>query len=509
LDRYRRRFWNKGVVPVLSEENSGQSLREATDASEAVHQTGTDSHTESEYASSDESSYEALQNIPSPNSKFFQDTLPQKDPDDISRMEGVRNFETLDPKLDPALFELSKKTEEPANPWPQQSKLNRGSHSPAAVLEARSGIQSNKSNNMSKVRSLSCSSSPQKAGLKAESPQILDLEASGRISRTSNIDAGADKCANEDIKNHSGDNNPQTVQTCDVEMVVKGVNTSPAPSSPKINSDTSNQRVTQFPSSIPNSTAETDAQLSSALQSPRPSVVQNSGVRIAEQFSHNSVDAAYSFSDNEDVVEIKPVKRQASLHFQSPKARTYKASVKSQKLGTPMKDSTIQKTTAERQPWRRSLPKSNQSPISISSSSSVDDLPELEEENFYLERTTPAPPISESNRKLSGILGRDDFEELRKTPIAPRIQPLQEKTKTLLPEEVGKGPLNDIRQSPARNITPKRRTLTSTTKASILRRSMGSSPSGPLIETPGGSLKKCGEKGFRCGKEFCFKCMAD
>jgi hypothetical protein len=35
-----------------------------------------------------------------------------------------------------------------------------------------------------------------------------------------------------------------------------------------------------------------------------------------------------------------------------------------------------------------------------------------------------------------------------------------------------------------------------------------SSPAGSLTETPGGTLRRCGEDGFRCGREFCFSCVS-
>ncbi len=37
-------------------------------------------------------------------------------------------------------------------------------------------------------------------------------------------------------------------------------------------------------------------------------------------------------------------------------------------------------------------------------------------------------------------------------------------------------------------------------------RQVAPSPSGPLVQTPGGTLRRCGQDGFRCEREFCFKC---
>ncbi|KXH45574.1 hypothetical protein CNYM01_07748 [Colletotrichum nymphaeae SA-01] len=33
------------------------------------------------------------------------------------------------------------------------------------------------------------------------------------------------------------------------------------------------------------------------------------------------------------------------------------------------------------------------------------------------------------------------------------------------------------------------------------------SPSGSLVQTPGGNMRRCGEDGFRCGRDFCFTCL--
>ncbi|GJC88373.1 hypothetical protein ColLi_11211 [Colletotrichum liriopes] len=33
------------------------------------------------------------------------------------------------------------------------------------------------------------------------------------------------------------------------------------------------------------------------------------------------------------------------------------------------------------------------------------------------------------------------------------------------------------------------------------------SPSGSLVRTPGGNMRRCGEDGFRCDRDFCFTCL--
>lgn len=40
-----------------------------------------------------------------------------------------------------------------------------------------------------------------------------------------------------------------------------------------------------------------------------------------------------------------------------------------------------------------------------------------------------------------------------------------------------------------------------------LRGSRVSSPSSALVRTPGGTMRRCGEDGFRCDRDFCFTCM--
>jgi hypothetical protein len=279
-------------------------------------------------------------------------------------------------------------------------------------------------------------------------------------------------------------------------------------SSPKIHFDNETNTVIQLPSSIPDSSVSADSLLDFDVESPKHQLAKNAGVQVVRNLSHSAVNAAYSFSDDEDVVDVQPMKPRGFFRFQTQKGRSYQTSDKSQKIESTVKDSAIiQQNTANRQISSKSFPKCNQSPISISSSSSVSDLSESGEEDFYLQPSTPAHLVSDSNMKLSGILGADDFEELCTTPQAPLSQTIQEKTKALRPEEGRKERLDEVQPSPARNSTPKRRTPLSMTRASVLRRSMEASPRGPLIETPEGSLKTCGEKGFRCGKDFCFKCM--
>lgn len=474
-------------------------MREGTDTSETVHQTVMISDSELEDSSSpDESSWEMFQKAALSDSKSFPNPSSQRDSGEISRAEPFGTMAVLDPALDPALFELPNKTEGSASPEPQRSKPGQISHPPATIFDSGIVVYSNTSNNIPEVTSPSSSSRLQEVGFKAESPPILG-EDGGRISGADSIDVGADQTEIGGIKINEGDNTSQKALADDFENVMKEESRSPAAQSlPKVASNDTNERDAQLPSSVPNSFADADAQLSSAIRSPLHTTVKNPGVKSVKHFPLSSFDAAYGFSDDEDAVDIVPVKPRASFRLQTSKTSTYRTSVIAQRVDTNVKDSAIHQTPTDRGTLRGSPRARNQSPISISSSSPVSAQPELVEDNFFLKPSAPAHPVSDSNMTLSGILGSENLEV-----------PSQEKFKAYQLEEGRKGPPDDVRPSPSRTSSPKRRTPKSITRASILRRNMEGRPSCPMVETPGGSLKRCGEKGFRCGKDFCFKCMAD
>lgn len=48
---------------------------------------------------------------------------------------------------------------------------------------------------------------------------------------------------------------------------------------------------------------------------------------------------------------------------------------------------------------------------------------------------------------------------------------------------------------------------TTTTKTTAERRSRLPSPTGSIVQTPGGTKRRCGEGDFRCERDFCFVCM--
>lgn len=430
-------------------------MRDGSHVSQVVHQIVVDSQTESEdYSSSDESSFETLQDALTTRSRAFPGNFSsQKDPREDSRMEAM-DFEVLDPALRPSLVIDGTKIEAPGKLWQQRSKL---SQSPTIDFKREVSVPCTTSNGMSTVEGPRSRSVPPKVGPKAEIQSFSSRGVDRPTHRAVDINEDNHMVATEGNQTACGTESRQIILSTDAEMVTKGANMS-------------------------------------------------QGGQTVQQIPHKAFDASYGFSDEED--EIEPVQPRRSFRFQAPVTVTNRHPGKTQLIDLTVEDSApAHNITMDRQASKISPRRGNQSPISISSSLSASNLSESEEVKFFLEPSTPIPPIADSHMTLSEILGPDDFEELRKSsPILLRKLP-QERTKFLGSGEGSQASLDEVRLSPARNPTPKRRTPISTTRASILRRSLEASPSGSMIETPGGSKKRCGENGFRCGKGFCFKCL--
>lgn len=430
-------------------------MKIGTDVSQAGHQTGIDFQSESEeYSSSDESFYETLQDRPMSRSRTFPgNVFPQEDLSESSRVEAI-DCDVLDPALRPPLVIDSIKTEEPSSLWQQRPRL---SQSPAVNFKRGASVPCTTLAGMFAVEGPRSSSVPQKAGFKAENPSFPSREVHWRTHGAVNINENDHKVATRGNNTAPGIESRQIMPSTDVDMVPKGT-------------------------------------------------IMSQGGQTLQQIQHKAFDASYDFSDEED--EIERVQPRRPFRFQAPDAVANRHPIKTQIIDLTIEDSSpTDNITLNREASESSRRKGNQSLISISSSSSTSGLSESEEVKFFLEPATPTPPVADSHMTLSGILGPDNFEELRKnSPIALK-QSLQEKTTFQVSEEGGQASLDDVRLSPARNPTPKRRTPVSITRTSILRRSMEASPSGSIIETPRGSKKRCGENGFRCGKGFCFKCL--
>jgi len=454
MDRYRRRFWRKTVTPSIGEEDLGGTLRNGTDVSNAVHQTTIDFQPEAEeYSSSDESSYETLQDASMSGCRTFpENAFPQEDLSQSSRAEAI-DYDVLDPALRPPLVIDSIKTEATGSPWQQRSKL---SQSPTVQFKRGASVPCTTLAGIPAVEGLRSSSVPQKFGFKAESTSCSSREVHSRTYGARDINEDDHKVATEDNNTASRVKTCQKILSTDKGVLTKGANIS-------------------------------------------------QGGQTLQQIPHKTFDVSYDFSDEED--EIEAVQPHHPFRSQAPDAVTYRHPGKKQVIDLTIEDFAIADNTSDEQASISSPHKGIQSPISISSSSSANNLSESEEIKFFLEPSTTLPSVTDSHMTLSGILGPDDFEELRESsPILSKKSP-QEKTKFPGSGEGIQASLDEVRLTPARNPTPKGRTPISTTRASILRRSFEASPSGSMIETPGGSKKRCGENGFRCGKGFCFKCL--
>jgi hypothetical protein len=108
---------------------------------------------------------------------------------------------------------------------------------------------------------------------------------------------------------------------------------------------------------------------------------------------------------------------------------------------------------------------------------------------------------------LSSILEPDDVEVFLESTEAldkPLSQPM---IRTPEPEEHVVALLHDSKTTPARRPIQRRSPSGSATSRSNIKRRWNASPSGSVTDTPGGSLRRCGEKGYRCQKDFCFHCL--
>jgi hypothetical protein len=118
-----------------------------------------------------------------------------------------------------------------------------------------------------------------------------------------------------------------------------------------------------------------------------------------------------------------------------------------------------------------------------------------------------------SASKLSIIsLVSDDEDELSLTP--DQISPLkvQAPRKRATPLTVPRSKPSTPGSSVKRLAIDKARIVRLSTKRSRTgwRRSSGvsvGSPAADLVRTPGGTMRKCGEDGFKCERDFCFVCL--
>lgn len=447
MDRYRRRFWQKGVIPSIGKENPREALGTGAEESQVVHQIVCDSQSElEEYSSSGESSNEMVQDAPLTRSGNVPENIfSQRVAGQHPKVDAI-DLEVLDPALRPTLEKDCTKREAPDSLWQQELKL---SQSPVFDFKRGASVPCIASDYMSAVGVHRSSSVPQKLDFKAQSVSLSSQEVQWRNHKATDIDTDVQKAPTEDNKNIPSVKSRQVMLSAEAGMVTKG--------------------------------AKTQQQIP-----PKP------------------FDSSYDFSDDEDGTESGWACRPFRLQVPDEVSRH---SVKKQIIDLTIEDSApADNTTSDRHAYKSSSHSLPQAPISISSSSSVSDLSDFEEENFFLEPITPKASVPDSNMTLSGILGSDDFEELCKSPPVSSKQSPQGKMTVSASQEV-RNNSNGARSSSTRNPTPKRRTPIGTTRASILRRSMEASPTGPMIETPGGSKRRCGENGFRCGRGFCFKCL--
>ncbi len=446
MDHYRRRFWQKGVIASIREENLGEALETGT-GSQAVHQTGFDTPSQSEdYSSSDESSYEMLQGAPPIGSKAIPEKVfCQKDPSEDHTAEAI-DLEVLDPALRPPVEKDCTKREESDNLWQQRSKL---SQSPAVIFQRGASVPCITPNGMFAFEGLRSSSVPQEPAFKAQTPSIPSHGVEWRTNSIEDADVDDHKVAIEGETPVSALQNSQIMLSTHVGNITKGAKMS-------------------------------------------------KGGQTLHQITQKTFDSSYDFSDEED--EIKLVEPRRPFRLQVPEAAASRRHVKKQIIDLTIEDSVPANDIAlDRRALKSPTRNCHQESVSISP---VSDLIEFEEEKFFLEPTTPKPSVSDSNTTLSGILGPDDFAGLRESSPVSRQFP-EEKTTNPASKEIRVG----VRSSPSCNPTPKRRTPVNTTRANTLRRSTEASPSCPMMQTPGGSRRRCGENGFRCGRGFCFKCL--
>jgi hypothetical protein len=448
MDRYRRRFWQKGVIPLIGKENPGEALGTGAEESQVVHQIVCDSQSElEEYSSSGESSNEMVQDAPLTRSgNVLENIFPQRVPGQHPKVDAI-DLEVLDPALRPPLEKDCTKREAPGSLWQQGLNL---SQSPVLDFKRGASVPCIASDYTSAVGVHRSSSVPQKLDFRAQSVSLSSQEIQWRNHKATDIDTDVQRVPTEDNKTIASVESRQVMLSAEAVMVTKGAKTQ-------------------------------------------------------QQIPSKPFDSSYDFSDDEDGTESVQACRPFRLQVPDEVSRY---SVKKQIIDLTIEDSApADSITSDRHAYKSSSHNRPQSPISISSSSSVSDLSDFEEEKFFLEPTTPKASVPDSNMTLSGILGSDDFEELCESSPVSSKQSLQGKMTISTSQEVRNNSFNGARSSSTCNPTPKRRTPIGTTRASILRRSMEASPTGPMIETPGGSKRRCGENGFRCGRGFCFKCL--
>jgi hypothetical protein len=456
MTRYHKRFWQRGLVPSVAEKDSGKSLEPVADDSEAVPLVVCDSQTNlGECSFSDERSYEMLQDTPSTGSGDVPGNfLIPNGRDEDSKVDFI-DIEALDPALRPPMVEDVTKEEKPNSLWQQRSSLSqldavdfkRGASLPCVATKSMTSAERPRSNSV-----------PQTVCFKVENPALPIPEIEVRTHRAMNIGTDGQKVVIECDKTTSGDRSHLNPFLSDAGMKMKGA------------------KISQ-------------------------------GGPTQQQITQKPFGSSYDFSDEEEDAESVPPSR--PFRLQVPDAITSRHPVEKHIIDLTADDSDhTTSETYERRAYKCAAFNQYQTPIHISSSSSsASDLSELEEEQFFLEPFTPKVSISDSNARLSSILGSDDFEELRKSsPVSSKQSPQGNIT---VPDSQGfmNRSSNEAKASWGRNSTPKTRRGMRTAGASVLTRSMEASPSGPLIETPGGSKGKCGENGFRCGRGFCFRCL--
>jgi hypothetical protein len=118
---------------------------------------------------------------------------------------------------------------------------------------------------------------------------------------------------------------------------------------------------------------------------------------------------------------------------------------------------------------------------------------------------TPAKKPKLQKPRLSNLLpddfdelsmGSNDFLELSATSFQSKLFPAIQEPKSHFARLT-----NKVGGTPNRASTPR-----SVKRHVSFNAGGGIDSNYSLIETPSGSMRKCGESGFRCERDFCFKC---
>jgi hypothetical protein len=142
------------------------------------------------------------------------------------------------------------------------------------------------------------------------------------------------------------------------------------------------------------------------------------------------------------------------------------------------------------------------SPVGLSKSSSPSRMSPTQVVHSDSDLRTPVTVASSQHKlTLSSIVPKDSEENPE--GAADVKSPLSQRDSKLLRSK----DRDDHRVTPVRRPILKKITPRNTSGLSSVKRRVGPSPNGSIIETPGGAVRRCGEKGYRCNKGFCFNCL--